>query len=722
MTTVSDISNTVYSGLNTIDSLLSDGPDWNYMTPVGNMITYTFSVASGNEAGRTGQEAFTEAQQAAARTALAYLAKITGIKFVEVGGGTGAQIHLANLDISGANVTGLCSWHSPYTYNPSTGVVNTFTPQAYVYLDNNEWRAQNQDLTPGGRGYETLLHELGHALGLKHPFDDTSSGNTNHLPTSQDNTSNTLMSYTHVGGPYATYSQDDIAALNWLYGGDGLRGALGMNSTNGGRYITGTSSADVLTGTTANDALEGDGGINLLDGGAGFDTAVFRGAQAGYSIWRNANGDLMVLSRDASDGVATLKSVEILKFSDVSVVATDIVSATPISLSPTAPVLAIGKNANGYLPSATPIVIGVADPNTTVKLYNANQTVLATVKTDANGAFMAPLGAFSEGLNYKVTAVATDASGNASAPSAALTFSVDTRVPATPTASVSNAAGSNKVVFSGTAEAGSIVHLVRDSNSVELATATAGSDGKWTATLNPVPDGAYNISVNAVDLAGNKSLSAAHVAVTVRATANYTGGDGINKVYAPAINVAVDAGGGQDTVIFTGARANYTVANEPLGLGVTDKSGLHDVFLNVERLQFADSAVAFDLDGTAGTLYRLYQTVFGRTPDLSGLGYWLNTLDLGFSMSHVMNQFIVSKEYVDMYGPNTTSSQFLTHLYDNVLHRAPDADGFKYWLDALDNQHVPRDQVVAAFSESPENVAQVIGSIQNGIDYTPYTG
>jgi serralysin len=75
------------------------------------------------------------------------------------------------------------------------------------------------------------------------------------------------MSYTEVGGPYTTYRQYDIAALMWLYGDDGLHGALGINSTTGARYITGTSGADVLTGTGVDDKLEGDGGNDMIDGG-----------------------------------------------------------------------------------------------------------------------------------------------------------------------------------------------------------------------------------------------------------------------------------------------------------------------------------------------------------------------------------------------------------------------------------------------------------------------
>src|SRR6266571_1506007 len=170
MPTVSDITTTQLSGLNHIDALLDIGPDWNYLTPVGNTILYTFSVASGNESGQAGQQAFSAAQQAAARTAMQYISAVTGIVFSETASGDAAQVHLCNVDIAGSNVTGLCSWSASYGMTGET--LTSYNADAYVYLDNREWAAENANLTPGGRGYETLLHELGHMLGLKHPFDD----------------------------------------------------------------------------------------------------------------------------------------------------------------------------------------------------------------------------------------------------------------------------------------------------------------------------------------------------------------------------------------------------------------------------------------------------------------------------------------------------------------------------------------------------------------------
>jgi serralysin len=421
MATVSDITNTPLSGLNHIDALLDSGPDWNYFSSV-NTLQYTFSIAAGTESGKTGLQAFSVSQQAAVRTAFGYIAQLTGIQFVETAVGTDAQIHLSNMDLAGANVTGLCSWLSNYSYS-GTQLVG-YDADAYVYLDNAEWSAQNSNLTPGGNGYETLLHELAHALGLKHSF-ETTADNPAVLPSSQDNTSNTLMSYTDLGGPYTAYRQDDIAALNWLYGRDGLAGALGINSTGGARYITGTNGSDNLTGTDAGDMLEGDGGNDLIFGGNGSDTAVFRGLRSEYSFTNLANGDLQVLhnaSGAVNDGTDTLSSIEVLRFADSSILRAELL---PDTTAPAAPSLAVTKSAAGYVKGDKPLVTGSAEANATVTVYAANQQAVGSVKADANGAFTLTLNHFEDGPNQQVYATATDAAGNTSAASSVAAFGVN---------------------------------------------------------------------------------------------------------------------------------------------------------------------------------------------------------------------------------------------------------------------------------------------------------
>jgi len=66
---------------------------------------------------------------------------------------------------------------------------------------------------PGTYGYMTLIHEVGHSLGLKHPFDPPQQ-----LAADKDNTTNTLMTYNASGRSASTFMPYDIKALQSLYG------------------------------------------------------------------------------------------------------------------------------------------------------------------------------------------------------------------------------------------------------------------------------------------------------------------------------------------------------------------------------------------------------------------------------------------------------------------------------------------------------------------------
>jgi hypothetical protein len=729
MATVSDITTTPLSGLNYIDALLDTGPDWNYLTNASGTpiytLTYTFSVSAGTEDPTDAAKSFTGAQQAfsasqqdATRAALAYISKLTGIQFAETSDGNAAQLHFSDVNLITSNVTGLCSWHSSYGY--SNVQLTSYDADAYVYLDNVEWNYQNAILTPGGEGYQTLLHEIGHALGLKHPFDDAIN-----LPSSEDNTSNTLMSYTDVGGPYSTYQQDDIAALMWLYGGDGLRGNLGIDSTTGGEYLVGTSGADVMTGTGADDKLEGDGGNDMIDGGAGTDTAVFRGVRSHYTLSALANGNLQVTSTDGSDGVDTLHSIERLQFADQSVSSADVADTTP----PTAPTLAVTKNANGYATGSTPVVTGAAEANSTVKVFTADNTLVGTTTADASGAWSLTTKAFVDGTGYSIFATATDAAGNTSAASGAVTFNIDAHAPVVPTLGLQYTPGDNVATLSGTAEAGTHIDVVRAGATLDdyifIAGTTVGADGKWSVTTSPLPNGSYQVNVASSDLAGNATASLNNVTFAVDNSTNLTGTAANDTLTAPAGGNAIDGQGGIDTVVYAGPRANYLVAKETWGFGVTDKvgSGGHDAVINVERLQFDDTGVALDITGSAGQAYRLYQAALDRPAESAGLGFWIYQLDRGLTLDDMVQDIINTQpEFIQKYGSNPTDAQFVNLLYQNVLHRAPDAAGYDFWVKALTNHDTTHVGIVKFFSESPENQAQVIGTIQDGIAYTPWHG
>jgi serralysin len=711
MPTTNDIEITPLSGLNHIDALLDAGPDWNYLDQ-GNVIYYTFSTTEGNETGDTSirgaVQAFNEVQQINARFAFSKLAALTGIVFTEVLDGASAQIHLADVDIVSRNTLGLCSWQSSYTYKGST--LKTYSADAWVYLDNVEWRSTTSSLGPGSFGFEALLHELGHAMGLKHPFDDDI-----HLPAARDNTDYTLMSYTDgANGPHPDYAPYDVAALEWLYGGDGLAGALGINSVSGARYIDGSESRDVLVGTAANDTLRGNGGDDSIDGGDGTDTAVFNGARFSYAL-ATAGAAITVSSTVGADGTDTLTNVELFQFTDGTFTREQLFND---NTAPLAPQQHIATNGAGYIAGNRPEVSGSTEAGATVKVYDG-AALLGSTAAAADGSYRLVLGSLADG-SYGLTATSTDANGNVSPLSTALAFKIDTLAPAAPNGTVSTTAGSNATSFAGHAEAGSTVSLVNAGN-VVIGQGIAAADGSFRIDPHVLANGAYNIAVRASDAAGNSSNAAATLAFSIDSALNLTGTSADDRLAATAGNNAIDGGAGTDTALYTGARANYTVQRDLAGFGVHAASGAdgNDMLYNVERIHFADISVALDDKGSAGQAYRMY-SAFGRTADLEGLGFWINVLDRGYSLEYVASNFISSPEFAVRFGPTVTTADFVETLYTNVLHRHSDIDGFNFWVNCIDNAGVSRAYVFSHFTDSPENEAQLIGQIVNGMDYIPY--
>ena len=199
-----------------------------------------------------------------------------------------------------------------------------------------------------------------------------------------------------------------------------------------------------------------------------------------------------------------------------------------------------------------------------------------------------------------------------------------------------------------------------------------------------------------------------------------TGNDGLrgndfnNVLEGFGGNDTIDGGAGTDTAVFRGLRSQYTIshsAGNP-NIAVSGPDGT-DALLNVERLHFNDTTLAFDASGNAGQAYRLYQAAFNRTPDTTGLTYWTHSLDNGNSLHNVALSFVTGPEFAAKYG-SLNNSAFVTQLYQNVLHRAPDAGGLAFHTGNLD-AGISRADVLSTFSESQENQAALVGVFTNGV-------
>lgn len=226
-------STTQPSGSAVVDALLS-GSQWSSGAgPV--TLTYSFAWSAGRAAsyaadnysdlrepdsgyGLSGQE------QDAVRLALKTWSSVANIEFVEVADTSTSVGDLRFAWTQKANASAAAWAYYPNNWWASGGDVWLSTTGMSSYRSASDW-------LPGGGAFSTLVHEIGHALGLKHPFEDAPR-----LPSGMDSTQYTVMSYTmHPHGLWGnvepngtTYQYHwlqaetpmllDVAAVQHLYG------------------------------------------------------------------------------------------------------------------------------------------------------------------------------------------------------------------------------------------------------------------------------------------------------------------------------------------------------------------------------------------------------------------------------------------------------------------------------------------------------------------------
>ena len=570
MTTVSQVTTPPESGLDHIDALLDNGPGWNWLAPARNVIYYSFSTSPGNpDAG--GQisgsvSTFNAAQQSAVLAALDHISDLTGIVFTAAASGSAADLHFGAADIVGNSTAGLCSWSYNYSYSGNTVV--SYTADAWIYLDNVQWAGENTNPAPGSDGYQTLLHEFGHALGLKHPFE----GSVN-LPDNRDNTDYSLMSYDRVGAPDDEFAPYDVATLMWLYGGDGLGGQLGQGTA--GLYLVGSEAADTLTGGSGNDSFEGEAGNDTIQGGAGTDSVVYGGNRALYTI--TSNGSSTTIS--GPEGSDTLTAVERAVFADLTVT----LGASSGNNAPTGAVSVSGTVRQGSPLSASSTVADADGLGTLVWRWqsSSNGSSWSDI-TGATASSFTPTEA-QVGLKLRVLASYTDGLGKAES------------VASTSTAAVANVndAPTGKVSIGGTAQQGS---LLTASQTLADADGLGALGYRWQSST---PGSAWT------DITGATSSSfspgEAQVGQYLRVLVGWTDGRGTSETVASAATTTVlnvnDKPTG--TLGLTGTPQQGTVLRVSSTLADADGLGT----LSYRWQSSADGSQWADISGASGTSF-----------------------------------------------------------------------------------------------------------------------
>jgi Ca2+-binding RTX toxin-like protein len=157
-------------------------------------------------------------QQAAARAALTLWSEVANISFVEID----ESANLDNVgDIRFGNSGAVTNSDSAaWAWTPYDGLpYATYPENGDIWFDYEY--DPNLELEPGEFGFSTMIHEIGHAIGLDHPFADEVGEIA--LPAGQANQRYSIMAYNVYSGAtpgFEAYGPMlyDILALQYMYG------------------------------------------------------------------------------------------------------------------------------------------------------------------------------------------------------------------------------------------------------------------------------------------------------------------------------------------------------------------------------------------------------------------------------------------------------------------------------------------------------------------------
>lgn len=173
----------------------------------------------------------------------------------------------------------------------------------------------------------------------------------------------------------------------------------------------------------------------------------------------------------------------------------------------------------------------------------------------------------------------------------------------------------------------------------------------------------------------------------------------------------IDAGAGVDTVVYAGKAADYVWRSEEQGQWIV-KSTVHDggrdALERVERLQFADHAVALDLDGAAGQALRMLGAARGAhaLDDRALVGELIAFVDAHGVQA--LADSVQANGILDQLAGGDSMQSLISLLYRNLTQHTPDEAQTQEIMELAEQQNWDRADLLVHAAELPQT-AQTIG-------------
>lgn len=222
----------------------------------------------------------------------------------------------------------------------------------------------------------------------------------------------------------------------------------------------------------------------------------------------------------------------------------------------------------------------------------------------------------------------------------------------------------------------------------------------------PISSATYFRSADGSTVAGQTSM-------VWGGTLTYAGAPVQNAAALGSGSLLIDGLAGIDTAVFSGTRASYGFSHTATGhmVGTTE-------LVSVERLQFADTKLALDMNGNAGTAAELICALFGASflNSQPVVGIALGLLDAGMSATQLAGLGIQTAAFQQMAG-STSNADFVRLIFRNVVGVDPNAQQLGTFVGLLDSNTMSKAQMAVAASDTSFNAVHLVGVMDSGIAY-----